>query len=76
MPDIKVPMLFLSGERDTFTNHDFYLPLIKSLGEKATLHLLETGSHGYKILKRTRKNPDDIFVEIGKKVRAWLDALG
>ncbi len=73
LPDISVPMLFLSGDRDTFTDHAFFLPLIKKLGDKAKLHLLETGNHGYKILKRTRTNPDDIFVEIGKEVRAWLD---
>lgn len=71
--DISVPMLFLSGDRDTFTDPAFFLPLIQKLGDKAKLHLLETGNHGYKILKRTRTNPDDIFVEIGKEVRAWLD---
>jgi len=51
LKDISFPMLFLSGDRDTFTNHDFFLPLIQSLGEKASLHLLETGNHGYKVLK-------------------------
>lgn len=74
LPDISVPMLFLSGDRDTLTKPEFFLPLIKSLGDKVKLHFLETGNHGYKTLKRTRTNPDDIFVEIGKEVRAWLDA--
>lgn len=75
LPDIRVPMLFLSGTRDTFTQHDFYLPLIESLGNIATLHLLETGDHGYKILKRTRTNPEDIFEEMGRVAGEWLDKV-
>ncbi|MEL6675904.1 MAG: alpha/beta family hydrolase [Bacteroidota bacterium] len=76
LPDIPFPMLFLSGDRDTFTQRDLYIPLIESLGEKARLHLLETGNHGYKILKRTRTNPEDIFTEMGGVVDDWLSGLG
>ncbi|MEZ4777570.1 MAG: alpha/beta family hydrolase [Bacteroidia bacterium] len=73
MGKIKQPMLFLSGTRDTFISPDFFLPLIESLGEKATLHSLETADHGYKTLKKTRQNPEDVFAEMARVAGEWVD---
>ena len=72
LPDIPVPMLFLSGDRDTFLTLDLFMPLLEEIKDKATLHLLETGNHGYKILKRTRTNPEDIFAEMGRVAGEWV----
>ncbi|MDX2247419.1 MAG: alpha/beta fold hydrolase [Bacteroidia bacterium] len=72
---IRQPMLFLSGTRDTFISPEFFFPLIESLGEKATLHLLETADHGYKILKKTRQNPEDVFAEMARVTAEWLGRI-
>ena len=72
LPKITVPMLFLSGTRDTFAQLPLFQPMIENLGNKAHLHLLETASHGYKILKRTRTNPEDIFEEMGRVAHEWI----
>ena len=72
LPDIKVPMLFLSGTRDTFLNLDLFMPLLENIRHHATLHLLDTANHGYKILKRTRKSEEDVFAEMGRVAGEWV----
>lgn len=72
---IKIPMLFLSGTRDALNDLALFRPVIKTLGDHATLHLLDTADHGYKILKRTRISDEDVFVEMARAVREWADKL-
>lgn len=72
LPDITVPMLYLSGDRDALAQLALFQPLIENLGERAHLHLLETANHGYKILKRSRQNPEDVFDEMARVIQEWL----
>lgn len=70
---IKIPMLFLSGTRDALNDLTLFRPVIKKLGRNATLHLLDTADHGYKILKKTRESDEDVFVEMARVVHEWAD---
>lgn len=72
---IKQPMLFLSGTRDALASLELLEPVVEKLGRQASLHLLDTGDHSYKILKRTRENKEDIFVEMARVAREWADKL-
>ena len=65
-------MLFLTGTRDKLAELDLLDEVIAKLGPRATLHLLDTADHGYKVLKRSRKSDEDIFVEMIRVVRDWL----
>jgi predicted alpha/beta-hydrolase family hydrolase len=69
---VTVPMLFLSGTRDEMANLDLLQPVCKRLGERATLHLLDTADHGFRILKRSRKSEEDVFVEMARVLREWV----
>jgi hypothetical protein len=68
-------MLFLSGTRDALAELDLLQPVVKNLGKLATLHLLDTADHSYKILKRTRQSTEDVFVEMARVVSDWASAL-
>ncbi len=72
---IKVPMLFLSGTRDALNDLTLFQPVIKKLGNRATLHLLDTADHGYKILKKTRESEEDVFVEMARTVCEWSQSI-
>ena len=72
LSDIKIPMLFLSGTRDQLASLDLLQPLLKTLKRRATLHLLETANHSYKILKRTRTSAEDIFDEMARVTEEWI----
>lgn len=73
--NVTVPMLFLSGTRDTLAELDLLQPVVKNLGKLATLHLVDTADHSYKILKRTRQSSEDVFMEMARVVRDWAYAL-
>jgi predicted alpha/beta-hydrolase family hydrolase len=71
---VTVPMLFLSGTRDDLADLELLRPAVKKLDERATLHLLDTADHGFRILKRSRKSEEDVFVEMARVVREWAPA--
>lgn len=73
LSSIKVPMLFLTGTRDEFADLDLLKPVVKKLGKRATLHLLDTANHGYKILKRSRTSTEDVFAEMAGVAKEWID---
>jgi predicted alpha/beta-hydrolase family hydrolase len=72
---VTIPMLFLSGTRDELAELRLLEPLCKKLGTRATLHLLDTADHGFRILKRSRKSQEDVFVEMARNVREWTGKL-
>ncbi|MFT3743474.1 MAG: hypothetical protein QM785_04180 [Pyrinomonadaceae bacterium] len=75
LKQIDIPMLFLSGTRDALGELDLLEPVVKDLAEKATLHLLDTADHSFKVLKRTRQSTEDVFAEMARVVREWATDL-
>jgi predicted alpha/beta-hydrolase family hydrolase len=73
LPQINIPMLFLSGTRDALADLTLLKPIVDKLEDRAKLHLLDTADHSYKILKRTRESKEDVFVEMARVVREWLN---
>ncbi len=71
---IKVPMLFHTGTRDEFATLDLWQPVVKKL-KTATLHLIDTANHSYKILKKSRKSDEDVFAEIARTTYEWVSLL-
>ena len=75
LANINIPMLFLSGTRDALAELDLLEPVVKDLGNRATLHLLDAADHSFKVLKKTRQSTEDVFVEMGRVVKVWSAAL-
>jgi predicted alpha/beta-hydrolase family hydrolase len=75
LTSVTVPMLFLSGSRDELAELSLLRPVCEKLGERATLHVLDTADHGYKILKKTRTSDEDVFVETARVMRDWAGNL-
>lgn len=73
MDQIQCPMLFLSGTRDGMAQKDLLEGLVEGLGSK--LHWLETADHGYKVLKRTRQHPDDVFTEMTDQILEFVKSV-
>jgi uncharacterized protein len=72
---VTVPMLFLSGTRDEMAAPGLLQSVSKKLGIRATLHPLDTADHGFRILKRSRKSEEDVFVEMARITREWASKL-
>lgn len=69
--NVDVPMLFLTGTRDEFASGDLLPQTVSKLGGRATLHLVDTADHGFKVLKRSRESKEDVFAEIARVVSGW-----
>ena len=72
---VNIPMLFLSGTRDALAERDLLEPVVEDLGDRATLHLLDTADHSFKVLKKTRQSTENVFVEMARVVKEWAAAL-
>lgn len=75
LSDVTVPMLFLSGTRDKLGELDLLQSTCEGVADKATLHLLDTADHGFKILKRSRNTDEDVFVEMARVINEWVSGL-
>ena len=75
LSDVTIPMLFLSGTRDKLGELDLLQSTCEGIGDRATLHLLDTADHGFKILKRSRNTDEDVFVEMARVINEWVSTL-
>jgi len=71
LDDVLIPMLFLQGSRDEFAALDLLTPVVKRLGNRVTLHLVEGGDHSFKVLKRTGRTETDVMNELADTINAW-----
>ena len=71
LDDVLIPMLFLQGSRDEFAGLDLLKPVVKRLGKRVTLHIVEGGDHSFKVLKRTGRTDADVMSELAETITAW-----
>jgi len=64
-------MLFLQGTRDEFAQLDLLQEVLRPLGDRATLHLIEEGDHSFNVPKRTRKTETDVMNELAETIQQW-----
>jgi predicted alpha/beta-hydrolase family hydrolase len=66
--ELKLPMLFISGTKDTFARRDLLQNVVKKIGSNARLVWVEGGDHS---LKRTRNDQDSLQAAI-ETIEKWL----
>src|SRR5881628_4271815 len=71
LAQVRVPMLFLQGDRDEFADLTLLGPVIKQLGERATLHLVAGGDHSFHVLKRSGRTDARVMAELVETIVAW-----
>ena len=70
LKEVAVPMLFLSGQRDRMADLNLLSPVVKNL-KRATLHVVDTADHGFKVLKR-RNTDEPVMEELARVAGAWM----
>lgn len=71
LPNIKAPMLFLQGSRDTFGTTDEIRAVIKKHKLKATLYPIEGGDHSFKAPKSSGSQ-EAIYEQAMDEIVRWL----
>jgi predicted alpha/beta-hydrolase family hydrolase len=68
---IDVPMLFVSGSRDALAELDLLKPVVASLGDRATLHLVEHADHSFKVAAKSGRTAADAEAEALDVLAKW-----
>jgi len=75
LADVKIPMLFLQGTRDALAELSLLEPVVRGLGAKATLHVVEGADHSFHVLKSSGRNDREVLAEILDAFAAWVDGF-
>ncbi len=70
------PLLFVQGRRDDLADLKLLRPVVKKLGPRATLHVVEHADHGFAVLVRSGRKPRHVLEEIATTVAAWMQNGG
>jgi uncharacterized protein len=74
--DVTVPMLFLQGTRDDLANLALMKEVCGELGERATLHVVDTANHSFEVLKKAGRSSEEVRVHLAETMRSWMDGIG
>ncbi len=75
LANVKTPMLFLQGTRDDLADLKLIRRVSRSLGENATLHVVEGADHSFDVLKRSGRTRDEVLDELVDSVAGWTVKL-
>lgn len=72
---VTVPMLFLQGTRDALADLKLVRPICDGLGERATLHVIDTADHSFHVLKKAGKTDAEVLRELAGTTAAWMEKI-
>jgi predicted alpha/beta-hydrolase family hydrolase len=72
---VKIPMLFLQGTRDALADLPTLQDVVKRLGKRATLKLLEHADHSFHVLARTGRKDPEVRSEALHALVDWIERL-
>ena len=75
LPQIRTPMLFVQGSRDTFGTPQELAPILETLQAPAEICVIEDGDHSFKVRKTAPLSQPAVFDFILDTVERWLRAL-
>ncbi len=73
LPEIKAPMLFVQGSRDTFGTPDELRAVFKKHHLKPTLHAIEGGDHSLKVPKSLGIPQEELYSSTISEIVRWLE---
>jgi predicted alpha/beta-hydrolase family hydrolase len=73
--DVKIKMLFLQGTADKLAEVDLLKPVVKKLGTRASLHLLEAADHSFHVPVRSGRKDTEVMTEALDAFVAWIAAM-
>ena len=71
---VKIPMLFVSGDRDALAEIGLLKPVLAGLGDRATLHVVAHADHSFKVAAKSGRTSADAEAEALDAVGGWINA--
>jgi uncharacterized protein len=75
LAEVKVPMLFLQGTRDTLADVAMLKPMVKGLGKRATLRLFDDADHSFHVPARSGRKDADVRREMLDELAGWVEKV-
>src|SRR5881394_309817 len=75
LAQVRIPMLFLQGDRDEFADLKLLKTVVKRLGAGATLYPVEGGDHSFHVLKRSGRTDADVMTELVDAIVKWTAGI-
>ena len=72
--NIKVPMLFLQGTRDSLADLTLLRPVVEKVTQ-ADMHIVQGADHSFHVPKSSGRSDDDVLEELGQVVSDWLGKI-
>jgi hypothetical protein len=72
---VSIPMLFLQGTRDALANMDLLKPVIRKIGKKAELFIIEGADHSFHIPKEFKLKDSEAMEIMCDEVERWIENL-
>lgn len=71
--DVKAPMLFLQGTRDSLASMELIEPLVKKLGrKKAELFIIDDADHSFHVPKGNKLKDSEVLKLLCEKIKEWM----
>lgn len=74
-PHLTVPVLFVSGTRDSLAAKPALTKAARKVKGPRTFHWIESGDHGFKPLRSSGLTVDGVLADVAAAVTAWVLAL-
>ena len=75
LPQIKMPMLFVQGTRDSLGSTDEIAPIVKELKLPAEIYVIEGGDHSFKAPKKFGRPQEEVYEAAMDAIVEWAKAL-
>jgi predicted alpha/beta-hydrolase family hydrolase len=75
LPQIKMPMLFVQGTRDSLGSTDELGPIIKNLKLPAEMYVIEGGDHSFKAPKKLGRSQPEVYEAAMDGIVEWAKKL-
>ncbi len=72
---VRIPMLFLQGTRDELAVLELLQPVVRRLGDLATLKLFADADHSFHVPARSGRNDAQVRTEILDAMAAWTRSI-
>jgi uncharacterized protein len=71
--EVHIPMLFLQGTRDTLAESGILVPVVESLGSRATLTWFAGADHSFHVPARSPRTDAGVMGELADSMSSWID---
>jgi predicted alpha/beta-hydrolase family hydrolase len=75
LADVRLPMLFLQGTRDTLADLGLVREVAAGLGPRATLRTFEDADHAFHVRAKNGSNDAQVLQELAACAAAWMAAV-